>query len=350
MKVRAAIVLGWLCVSPVAWAAKQPAPPSPTLPPTPTVTTRPTMPAAPVPTPTPSAPAPKDNGKDKDKNGKDKDKSDKDKDKNGNDKDKNGNDKEKAPPPISFTLANASNNVTPYTQCDAKTEEGKIDVSTENNVLKVVMTGGVGANVFIGCESVATQCFQLVQEFEIASSDEKVREVTLAIDVGLVGFVRSKHKASACVQGACVTVYPLGGGAPLTLTPNRPCVAGPNGHCVGPIGAINKDPLPTLTSPPLPLGRYVLQADLLLQATAAGFLDAHSTAIFSPEPKELDPWEREHDPYKGEDKAGYGLTTFITATPAGAPATSNAWRKHLASQKKKKGKNRVAAGQPPVYR
>ena len=175
--------------------------------------------------------------------------------------------------------------------------------------------------------------------------------MTLAIDVGLVGFVRSKHKASACVQGASVTVTRSAACPPLTLTPNRPCVAGPR-PLRRAVGAQSKDPLPTLTSPPLPLGRYVLQADLLLQATAAeGFLDAHSTAIFSPEPKELDPWEREHDPFKGEEKDGYGFTTIITATPGQrAPATPTPGKKHLASQKKRRARTASPAGQPPVYR
>jgi hypothetical protein len=228
-----------------------------------------------------------------------------------------------------FTLGAVTNCVTPFTHGDAKTEEGKIDVTTENNVLKVVMTGGVGANVFLGFESIATQTFQLVQEFEVTSSDPNVREVILTLDSGLVGFVRAKHKASACAYVASVSVAPVGWSTtPLVANHPQLCVAGPNTCGCGGVGLINKDPLPQITSQPMPLGRYVVQATFMIQATAQGILDGHSAAIFSPEPKELDPWEREHDIYKGEEKEGYGFTSIITATPVNGKPVANAWKKY----------------------
>ncbi|HMB03507.1 MAG TPA: hypothetical protein VKP69_07170, partial [Isosphaeraceae bacterium] len=65
---------------------------------------------------------------------------------------------------------------------------------------------------------------------------------------------------------------------------------------------------------------------------------------------ELDPWEREHDPYKGEDKTGYGFTTVITATPVGAApqAAEAVWKKNLkkirlAAKEAKKAKTRAEA-------
>ena len=66
----------------------------------------------------------------------------------------------------------------------------------------------------------------------------------------------------------------------------------------------------------MPLGVYVIDANFVLTATAEGFLNAHSTAIFTPEATELDPWEREHDPFAGEKKDGFGFTSVITASTA----------------------------------
>ncbi len=328
MRIRTALVLGYFFAAPVlALGQAAPAPPTvplaPTVPPAPTVPAAPTPPSPTVPTPTPAAPT-----------------------------------LTPAPAPaapaaptvpaapsqpanqttagFTFTLGNAANNVAPYTHGDAKTEEGKIDVTTEPNVLKLVMTGGVGANVFLGAESTAIQSFSVNQEFEITSSDPSVTEVTLTMDSGLVGFVRSKHRASACVQLASVVIAPLGWStAPLSASHQPLCVCGPNQQqACEPLGVLNKDPLAPVTSQPLPLGRYVIQANFIIQATASGFLDAHSAAIFSPEPTELDPWEREHDIFKGEDKAGYGFTTILTAAPANKATATNAWEKHQRQMKK----------------
>lgn len=302
MRVFAAIVLGLGLISSAAAQAPTPplpvpAPPSTTVPPTPAPVPPPPAPATPpgaMPTPAPGDTA----------------------------------------PPFTFSLGAASNAVQPFTHGDAKTEEGKIDVSTEGNTLKVVMTGGVGANVFLGAESIANQTFQLVQEFDITPADPNVREVVLAVDSGLIGFVRAKHKASACVHLACVRIAPAcWSSSPIGANPPLLCVSGPAEQCRCPVGMINKDPLPQIVSQPLPVGRYVLQADFVIQATARGILDAHSTAIFSPEPTELDPWEREHDPYKGEDKGGYGFTTIVTAVPVGGSTAANAWKKNRPAPK-----------------
>jgi hypothetical protein len=234
-------------------------------------------------------------------------------------------------PEFEFTLGAASNGVAPYKHGSAAHEEGKIDLTTEPNTLKLVMTGGVGANVFFGAQSTAVQSFSVYQEFEIASSDPAVTQVVLAMDTGLVGFVRGKHKASACVQAASVTIAPVGWSTtPLAVCHAPLCVTQPCGgdHCK-PFGMMNKDPLPTITSPPMPLGRYVIQANFVIQADAGGLLDAHSTAIFSSEPTVLDPWEREHDLFTKEDKAGYGFTTILTASPVDGKPVANAWARHL---------------------
>jgi hypothetical protein len=236
--------------------------------------------------------------------------------------------KEKEAPksPIAITLGTDRKSIAPYKHGDGKYEEGKIDVTAEDNALKAVLTGGVGANVFLGFESSAAQSFQLVQEFEVTSTDTSVSSVTLTLESALVGFVRGKHRASACVKTASATVAPAGGGPCLSIAHPALCVSGPCGRCAGPYGVLNKDPLDPVTIPNLPLGRYVLTANFFIEATAGGLLDGHSTAIFSPEPKELDPWEREHDKFKGEDKEGYGFNLTLTADPTGTPPSLQAAR------------------------
>src|SRR5262249_28448481 len=117
------------------------------------------------------------------------------------------------------------------------------------------------------------------------------------------------------------------------------------------------EPLEAIRSQSLPLGVYLVDAHFILTATAEGFLDAHSTAIFSPEPTELDPWEREHDPFAGEKKDGYGFTSVLTASTVSAPPVTSAktWKTLKTRLAKEKKERRLAnqnnpglVAQPPA--
>jgi hypothetical protein len=261
-------------------------------------------------------------------------------------------------PSFEFGLRGEQKCIVPFKHGDAKTEEGKIEVTPDKNTLTVTMTGGVGANVFLGLHSEAMQTFRLIQEFEVSCSDTSVREMILTLDSKLVGYVRSKHKASACVRLASLTVTPSGSSSPvLSVSHPIPCVGNACGVLDPPLGSQSKDPLPAVRSQPLPMGTYVIDANFILTAFAEGFLDAHSTAIFSPEPTELDPWEREHDPFAGEKKDGYGFTTVLTASTVDAPpqTSEKTWKtlkRRLAKEKKEKQLAKQAdprlAVQPPA--
>jgi hypothetical protein len=164
----------------------------------------------------------------------------------------------------------------------------------------------------------------------------------LTLDSKLIGFVRSKHKASACVRLASLTVTPAGSSTPvMAVSHPLPCVGGCARFHAPPMGSQSTEPLEAIRSNSLPLGVYLIDAHFVLTATADGFLDAHSTAIFSPEPTELDPWEREHDPFAGEKKDGYGFTSVLTATTVKAPpvVSEKTWKtlkKRLAKEKKER--------------
>src|SRR5262249_55851312 len=151
--------------------------------------------------------------------------------------------------------------IAPYTHGDAKTEEGKIDVTPDKNTLTVTLTGGVGANVFLGVHSEAMQTFRLIQEIEVSCSDPSVKQMVLTLDSKLLGFVRSKHRASACVRLASLTVTPLGSSSPiLSVSHPLPCVGGSCGVGNRPVGSQSTEPQPAIPSGPIPLGVYLIDA------------------------------------------------------------------------------------------
>src|SRR5262245_8580031 len=296
------LVLGCLGLTP----AQQPdgaaiAPtPSAAVPPAPTAPTAPTPTEAPVPPPAPSQPG-----------------------------------ATKAAPTFTFTLLGKSECIMPGTHGDAKAEDGKAEVTTEANQLKAVLTGAAGANVFFGVQSTASLSVQVVQEFEVTCSDASVNQVVLSLESNLLGFIRAKHNATACVQLASATLSPVGwSSTPYVVSYPTACVGGSGGCCSGPWGYKYETPQPALPLPPMPLGRYVLQANFHIIATAGGLLDAHSTAIFVPESEGLDAWEREHDPFKGDEHDDFGFTVTVKADspPGVAPVTHKKPVKRLASR------------------
>jgi hypothetical protein len=256
-----------------------------------------------------------------------------------------------AGPTFEFKLQGEEKNIAPFTSGDAKTEEGKIEVTPDKSTLTITLTGGVGANVWLGCHSEAIQSFHAVEEFEITHSDPAVKQMILTLDSKLIGFVRSKQKATACVRLASLTVTPAGSSTPvLSVSHPLPCVGGTSHYWDPPMGSQSKDPIDQIKSQPLPLGVYLIDAHFVLTATADGFLNAHSTAIFAPEPKELDPWEREHDAFVGEKKDGYGFTSVLTATTVDAPTVTSEqiWKtlkKRLAKEKKERKEQEEMAKQ-----
>ncbi|WP_422931099.1 hypothetical protein [Singulisphaera sp. PoT] len=230
------------------------------------------------------------------------------------------------PPTFEFTLGGKNESIAPGTQGDAKAEDGKAEITTEANTLKTVVTGAAGANVFLGTTSSAVYQIQVVQEFDITCSDPSVSQVVLTLESALNGIIRSKHKASATLRLASATIAPVGWtAAPLSVSYPSYSVSGAQGYKYS-------EPQAPSTSAPLPLGRYVIQADFQIETTAAGLLDAHSTAIFVPESEALDAWEREHDPFAGDSHDDFGFTVTLKAQPApGYSASKKAAKGRLAA-------------------
>lgn len=207
----------------------------------------------------------------------------------------------------SLTLAGRSACVTPSTKGQARAEGGEIEITApRSDTLVAVLSGSVAANAYLGCPGSAAERFGLLQEFEIACSDKNVKTAKLTLDGVLAGFVRSKHRAGAGMRLASARVCPLGSTEPVMIITHPPLgVAGSDGrHC--------NQHLPELEKSGVPLGRYSLYAELILEADAAGLASAHAQADFSPSGSLPSDWVRTRDPFQGVDKKNFGFSLTIT--------------------------------------
>jgi hypothetical protein len=210
-------------------------------------------------------------------------------------------------PVYTLTLGGRSACVTPGHRGQARAEGGQIDITSPNSsALAAVLSGSVAANAYLGCPGSASERCQLVQEFEITCSDNNVKTAKMSLDSVLAGFVRSKHRAGAGTRLATARVCPVGSTQPvMVITHPTLAVKGNDGlHC--------NQHLPTLEVGGLPLGRYVLTAEFVLEAEAFGIADAHAHADFSPSGSLPADWVRTRDPFQGVDKKDFGFSLTLT--------------------------------------
>lgn len=233
-----------------------------------------------------------------------------------------------APPPPSarrssatcaITLGARHACVTPQNRNRARADGGVIEVLTPSpGALTVRMTGAPAADSYLGCTSSASQTFRLVQEFEVRCSDASVEAVALTLDSSLVGYVRSRRRADAGMRLARASVLPEGWtDTPLVLAHPPMCVSGDQAR-------LCNQHLPPLEGPPMPLGRYVLVADFVLDTTASGICNAHAAVDFSPDTALPVDWVRTRDPFQGASKKSFGFTLTLTAAPSEAGPPSSA--------------------------
>jgi hypothetical protein len=215
-----------------------------------------------------------------------------------------------APPTYTIVLHTRHACVTPHARKLARAEGGFIDVTTPApNVVAFAMTGTAAANSYLGCTGMASEKFQLVQDLEITCSDPKQTTVALTLDSALVGFVRSKGKAGACMRLAQVCLTPVGvSETPLSLSYPPLCVEGTAGQ-------LCNQHLPPVEAPVMPVGRYTLTATFVLDTTASGICDSHAVADFSPDTALPPDWVRTRDPFQGVSKKNFGFMATITAEP-----------------------------------
>ncbi len=212
-------------------------------------------------------------------------------------------------PAYTITLGGRDACVTPQTQVRARADGGIIDVRVSApNTFSVIMTGTPAADSYLGCTSTATQTFHLVQEFEVGCSDPSVQTVSLILDSSLIGYVRSSRKAAACVRLASARIAPHSSqGISVELVHPPLCVSGTQGR-------LCNQHLPLAQGPPMPLGRFILIADFVLDTTASGVCNAHAAADFSPDTKLPMEWVRTRDPFQGVSKKSFGFSFSVRTT------------------------------------
>jgi hypothetical protein len=216
-------------------------------------------------------------------------------------------------PKYSITLGARDACVIPSTRNRARADGGVIDVQASSpHVITVSMTGTPAADSYLGCASTAVQTFRLVQEFEVTCSEASVSTVSWTLDGTLAGYVRSLRKAAAGARLASVVVAPAAG------TPTPLILSHPPLGVSGTEGRLCNQHLPPVQSPPMPLGRYTLTAELVLDATASGICNAHAAADFSPDTTLPADWVRVRDPFQGASKKSFGWTLVLTAGPPAA--------------------------------
>jgi hypothetical protein len=221
-----------------------------------------------------------------------------------------------APALATYTIALHTRHacVTPHAHHLARAEGGFIDVTTPSpNSVAVSMTGTAAANSYLCTTGKAGEKFELVQDLEITCSDPKQNSVALTLDTALVGFVRSKGKAGACVRIAQVSLTPAGvADSPLSISYPPLCVEGTAGQ-------LCNQHLPPVKVPVMPVGRYTLTATMMLDTSASGVCDSHAVADFSPDTSLPPDWVRVRDPFQGVSKKSFGFTATITAAPRSGP-------------------------------
>jgi hypothetical protein len=221
-------------------------------------------------------------------------------------------------PTFSITLGGRTACVTPSQSCQARADGGAIDLQATSNTLSAFLTGTVAANAHLGTTGTAAETFHLVQEFEITSSDPKVTRVSLTLDSALVGYVRSRHKAGASMKLAAAMIRPANwDNSPLA-------VAHPMQSVNGAEASLCNQHLEPLVVPSMPVGRYVLTADFLIEAVAGGLCDGHSVADFSPSTSLPADWIRTKDPFQGVDKKNFGFAITLTVAADNPEAAKSA--------------------------
>jgi hypothetical protein len=138
----------------------------------------------------------------------------------------------------------------------------------------------------------------------------------MSLDSVLSGFVRSRHRAGAGTRLATASVTPVGSTQPVMVIthPTLAALGNDGRHC--------NQHLPTLEVRGLPLGRYALTAEFVLEAEAFGIADAHSHADFSPSGSLPADWVRTRDPFQGVDKKNFGFSLTLTVAADEATAIS----------------------------
>ncbi len=196
---------------------------------------------------------------------------------------------------------------------------GKSQVKVDGGKLTAVLTDSVQSNAFYGLKSHCVGPLQMVQEFEIVPGELTNLQVELALSARIDGFLRTEYNGAAMVRVADAAVYPEGGGPTLWVafpSYGNACDNSECGDLEGTAVRVEQE----VESPPLvlPVGKFILVANLVLETNGGHGVRNHAVAVFAPrDPKTV--WMfAEEIPFEEEiDEKKFGLTITLKASTPG---------------------------------
>ena len=143
------------------------------------------------------------------------------------------------------------------------------------------------------------------------------------------GRLRPKHrKAGAGVRLASVSVTPESWDGRSAHADSSTALAS------GTRARLCNQHLPPLQGPPMPVGRFTLVADFVLDTTASGICNAHAVADFSPDTTLPADWVRMRDPFQGVSKRAFGFSFSMSAAAPSSVPLARASREIRTGQRK----------------
>lgn len=215
-------------------------------------------------------------------------------------------------PDVSFVLGSRSAKVTPCRSGCTHTGGGNIDVvQPAPDTLIVTMSGAAVAYGGPTGPALASQVFDLVQNFEVSFDKPTVKAAKIIMDARVIGFLRS-HKIGSAEECASATVS--GGTGPgLTLSMPPHAVSGRESISIndkeGPVSVV------------VTAGKYCLTQTFQVQASMPKSLlpCKAPSAEFAPDPA-LDPiWISPKEPFHGAKKADLGFQVVLKVVPEEVP-------------------------------
>jgi hypothetical protein len=212
--------------------------------------------------------------------------------------------------PPEIKLRNKSDSITPERHGAGMAESGKITVAARGGTLSATLTGAAYAHCYIGVHSDGLLHVRVVQEFEVALPDGPGSLVSLKLSGKLDGYLRREGAGTACLRSAQAAVYPAGcGDAVLWL-------AFPS-LCDGPCGAGRYQQEFEVPARTLPVGYYVLVADLVPEASVEGLCRGHAESVFAPSPR-AGTWASHRNPFAQVEDQHFGLVITVKAESTSA--------------------------------
>ncbi len=210
-----------------------------------------------------------------------------------------------------ITLLDRSEAIDPAWRGAGVVELEKIEVKVREGRMTALLTGAAYAHCYIGRHSVGAPTLRLVQPFEVTPRDPRDPRVVMSLSGKLDGYVRSVPRGAACLRLADAAVYPAGADSGPTSGLGFPPV------CTTGSGAIRCER--ALEPPPMtvPAGRFVLVANLALEATVDGICNGHSEAVFAPAVRRAT-WDLKAGPFANVEGKDFGLTITLKVAAPGS--------------------------------